>query len=239
MRLAAVSLIVLLGAAVGTAGIAYGAAPATQRIPGTRLLALAKGALGSVHVTRNEALILAAPVTDQILGPGSVALRVESPLVTPSYVNVPIDILLDGSFVRTDFVGYRVQKYVRTAVATHDLIAGSVLGSRDVALARVPSFGRPPNGTRALIGRKIVTTVRKGQPIYPEETATNLIVTAGSTVLLIVNDGGVSVVTEVQARSSGGLGDEVALYNPRTNTSLSGQVVGPDRVELDLLGVHR
>jgi flagella basal body P-ring formation protein FlgA len=54
--------------------------------------------------------------------------------------------------------------------------------------------------------------------------------------VLIIHDGGVDVVADVVARSSGGLGDQVALYNPQTNKSLSGTVIGPDRVELDLSG---
>ncbi|MHB8144911.1 MAG: flagella basal body P-ring formation protein FlgA [Vulcanimicrobiaceae bacterium] len=40
----------------------------------------------------------------------------------------------------------------------------------------------------------------------------------------------------MEARTSGGLGDQVQIYNPSTNKSLSGTVTGPGRVELDLSG---
>lgn len=239
MRTAVAIVAAILAATLGAAGVARAAATDAQSISGARFEHLAKQALARVPLTGDEALVQATSVRDQELGLGTVTLRVESPLVTPSFVNVPIDILLDGAFVRTYFVGYRVQQYVRTAVAAHDIVAGSVLAASDLRMARVPSFGRLPNGMHALVGRKLVATMRKGQPIYPEETMTNMIVKAGSTVVLIVNDGGVSVVAEVLARSSGGLGDEVALYNPATHRALSGQVVGPDRVELDILGVQR
>jgi flagella basal body P-ring formation protein FlgA len=154
-------------------------------------------------------------------------------------VNVPIDLGVDGSFVRTVYVGYRVQQFARMAVASHDIVAGTVLDAGDVTMGRVPSFGRLGNGTDVLIGRKIISAVRKGQPVYIEATATNQIVKPGSSVVLIVNDGGVSVVVQAVARTGGGLGDEVNVYNPSTNKALSGTVVGPDRVELDILGVSK
>ena len=55
-------------------------------------------------------------------------------------------------------------------------------------------------------------------------------------MVLIVHDDGVSVVADVVARTGGGLGDQVSIYNPQTNKTLSGTVIGPDRVELNLSG---
>lgn len=214
-------------------------AAVTQRISGAAFERLAKQAVSSVNFGTDAELVQSGPVRDQIVVAGAAQLHVESPLVTPSYVNVPIDVAVDGNFIRTVFVGYRVQQYVRTAVAAHDLVAGTVLAASDVKVSRVPTFGRPGNGTQVLVGRKIVCAFRKGQPVYIEETQTNMIVKPGSSVVLIVNDGGVSIVAQAVARTGGGLGDEVSIYNPSTNKMLSGTVVGPDRVELDILGVQQ
>jgi flagella basal body P-ring formation protein FlgA len=210
-----------------------------QRISGKTFEKLAKHALTSIDVPENEALIQSSPVSDQIVGQGSVSLVAESPLVTTSYVNVPIQIEIDGNLLRTVFVGYRVQQYIHTAVAAHDIVAGSVLQPNDVTIARVPSTGRLANGTQVLIGRKIFSSFRQGQPIYIEATMANEIVKAGAVVVLVVNDGGVSVVTEVTARTGGGLGDTVSVYNPQTNKALSGVVIGPGRVEMDITGVQQ
>ncbi|HTU81338.1 MAG TPA: flagellar basal body P-ring formation chaperone FlgA, partial [Candidatus Acidoferrales bacterium] len=186
----------------------------TQRISGKTFETLGKKAVASLSFTGDVQLVEATPVRDQIVAAGTPSLVVESPLVTPTYVNVPIDVKVDGTFIRTVFVGYRVQEFAKTAVAARDLVAGSVIGADDVTMARVAYFGRPPNGTEVLIGRKIVCPFRKGQPIYVEETQTNDIVKPGSSVVLIVNDGGVSIVAEAVARTGGGLGDEVDVYNP-------------------------
>lgn len=236
MRTLSLLLAILASAAICAPRPVRAQAADTQRVSGSAFVALAKHAIGTIEVSGDSALVQAAPVRDQIVPAGSVSLVVESPLATSTYVNVPIDVDVDGSFVRTVFVGYRMQQYVRTAVAAHDLVAGTVIAAGDLAMARVPWTGRLGNGTDALLGRKIFVPFRKGQPVYIEETQTNMIVKPGSSVVMIVNDGGVSVVAEGVARTGGGLGDEVSVYNPSTNHTLSGTVVGPDRVELDIMG---
>jgi flagella basal body P-ring formation protein FlgA len=44
------------------------------------------------------------------------------------------------------------------------------------------------------------------------------------------------LTADVVARTGGGLGDSVTVYNAETNKLLSGTVTGPDRVELVLPG---
>lgn len=235
MRKVAAALTLLLAVLACAPGPVCAQA-ATQRIAGKRFEALAKPLLHSVQLSGDSALIPAFSIPDQIVPLGAVSLVVGSALVNPAYVNVPIELDVDGKYNRTVFVGYRVQRYVRTAVAAHDLVAGTVLSAGDVAMARVPFNGQRTNGADVLVGRKILTPIRAGAPVAIELTQTNQIVKAGATVILIVHDGGVSIVADVVARSNGGLGDEVSVYNPQTNKTLSGTVIGPDRVELDLSG---
>ena len=229
-------LLAILASAAICAPLPARAQAETQRVSGRQFVALAKRAVDTISTAADSALVQATPVRDQIVPAGAVSLTLESPLATPTYVNVPIDIDVDGAFVRTVFVGYRLQQYVRTAVASHDLVAGTVIAAGDLTMGRVPWNGRLGNGTDVLVGRKVFVPFRKGQPVYIEETQTNMIVKPGSSVVLIVNDGGVSVVADGVARTGGGLGDEVSVYNPSTNHTLSGMVVGPDRVQLDIMG---
>jgi flagella basal body P-ring formation protein FlgA len=210
--------------------------PTSQWIAGARFDALADPIAHAVRLDGDAALVPSAHVPDQLVPAGSVTLAVGSALTSPAYINVPIEVDVNGKFLRNVYVGYRVQRYVRTAVATHDLIPGSVLTANDVEMERVPYVGQQQNGTSALIGRKVVTAIRKGAPVYIESTQTNQIVRAGNAVVLIVDDNGVTVAASAIARTSGGLGDEVSVYNPETNKLLSGTVVGPERVELDLEG---
>ncbi len=236
-----VRFIVALAAAATLAFFGCAASPAcaqatSQRILGKTIESLAKPAIGNLRMRGDAALISAFSIPDQTVGLGAVSMTAQSPIATPSYVNVPIEIDVNGKFSRTIFVGYRVVQYVKTAIATRDLVPGTVLSASDLSIARVPYVGQHSNGTQALVGRKIVGAFRAGAPIYIEQTQTNQIVKAGASVVLIVHDGGVSVVADVVARSGGGLGDEVDIYNPQTNKTLSGTVIGPDRVELNLSG---
>ncbi len=228
-RLAAFSLVLAL-----LLPAAARAAASTQHIASAKLLSLAKAALGAVHLNADEALVQAAPLPDQTVLGEAVSLQVGTPLASPTYVNVPIAIDVDGKYLRTVFVGYRVVRYVETAVAAHDIPAGTVLSAGDVTMARVPFAGHETNAAQVLVGRKLTSIVRKGDPIYLEATSTDQIVKAGASVVLVVRASGVALVADVVARNSGGLGDLVSVYNPQTSKTLSGTVVGPGRVEIDL-----
>ncbi len=236
MRIAAVAATIALAVLASGVPMVARAQMATQRIPGARLEALAKPQLARVHLQGDAELQRSFPVADQIVPSGKLALVVGSAIASPSYVNVPIDIDVNGTFVRQVFVGYRVQRYVHTAVAAHDLVPGTVLTPNDLTMARIPWNGGRTNGENVLIGRKILSAVRKGAPIAIESTQVNQIVKPGATVVMIVRDNGVAVVADVVARTGGGLGEGVTVYNPQTNRTLSGTVVGPDRVELNLSG---
>ncbi len=206
----------------------------TQRIPGARFEALAARAVARLPHDAEIEYRPAMPVPDQIVQAGAIRLTTEAPLRTPAYVNVPIRISVDGRYVRTLFVGYRVQRYVRTAVAARDLAPGTVLSADDLAMERIPYNGEPPNGIAVLVGRKVLGPVSKGQPIYTAETEADQLVKAGSTVVFIVRDSGVTLVADVIARTGGALGDVVSVYDQSTNKTLTGTVVGPNRVELDI-----
>jgi flagella basal body P-ring formation protein FlgA len=132
-----------------------------------------------------------------------------------------------------------MQQYVETAVAAHDIAPGAVLSADDLKMARVPYAGRPGNGMDVLVGRRLQNAALKDQPITIEGTAVNQIVKAGSTVVFIVRDAGVSVAADAIARTGGGLGDQVFVFNPSTHKALSGVVTGPGTVELDISGGDR
>jgi flagella basal body P-ring formation protein FlgA len=208
----------------------------TQVVKGARIEALAAPVSKAVRLTGDAQLAQAFTIPDQTVPAGLVGLDVQTAIVTPSYVNVPVRITIDGKFLRQIFVGYRVQRYVQTAVATRDLLPGAVLMPGDLKMQRVIYTGQRTNGFDVLYGRKIITAVRQGGPVTIEATQTNQIVKAGATVTLIVDNNGVSIAADVVARDSGGLGDQVSVYNPQTNKTLTGTVIGPDRVELNLSG---
>jgi flagella basal body P-ring formation protein FlgA len=219
-----------LGAAARTAG------GPTQIVPAAQIASLAERIARSLVPDPDRALAPALQIMDQRVPAGALAIAPGTPQVNPTYVSVPIAIDIDGKLARTVFAGFRITTYVRMPVAAHDLAAGDVLSVDDLAYTRVPFSGRPGLDIETFVGRKVRSVIARGATVYPELTAVNEIVRAGMPALLIVHDGPVRLAADVVARTSGGLGDFVTIYNPQTQRALSGVVTGPNVVELTLPG---
>jgi flagella basal body P-ring formation protein FlgA len=209
---------------------------ATQVVPAARLVAVAEKTVRSIINDLDHQVRAESRLSDQHVPTGTVTITPEDAQYNPTYIAIPLLISVDGKPVRTVFAGYRIITYVHTAVAAHDLPSGTVLGADDVVLGRVQYNGRPPLETSSLVGRKLVVALAHGAPIYMEETQINQIVTPGQPVLYILHDGPVVVSADVIARTGGGMGQTVAVYNPITRKALSGVVTGPGTVEYTLPG---
>ena len=208
----------------------------SQSVAGTTIAAIAdKLAFGLVN-DPDRSIVPAFRVADQAVPLGQVEITPLKPLVYATYVAVPLQIAVNGRVAKTITAGYRVQQYIHTAVAAHDLTPGELLTSDDVVLARVLSTGRPSVDLTSLIGRKLRAATPRGGAIFVEQTASNQLVKAGSGAILVVHDGPVALTADVIARTGGGLGESVTVYNAQTNKILNWTVTGPDRVELVLPG---
>jgi flagella basal body P-ring formation protein FlgA len=230
-------LVVLATTAAALAATTVALAPlAVQTVPGAQIAALAdKLAFGSIN-DPDRAVVPAYRVADQAVPAGHVTVAPLVPLVYSTYVAVPVQIVVDGRVVKTVTAGYRVQQFIHTAVAARDLTPGTLLAAGDLTLARVLSNGRPAVDVASLVGRKLRAATPHGAQIFVEQTTVNELVKAGAGAILIVRDGGVALTADVVARTGGGLGESVTVYNAQTNKLLSGTVTGPDRVELVLPG---
>ncbi len=207
-----------------------------QVVPAARLMELAEKTVHAVINGPDREVRQDYKFTDQPVPAGKVTIDVQQSQYNPTYIAIPLTINVDGKPIRTIFAGYRIVTFIRTAVAARDLQAGAVLTNDSMTIGRVESNGRPPVETAMLIGRKLNVSVGGGKPLYFEQTGINQLVTAGQPVVYILHDGPVSVSADVIARSGGGMGQVVAVYNPSTRKALSGVVTGPGQVEYTLPG---
>lgn len=229
----------LLAMLVGIAPVsasALTAAPPMQLVPAAQIASLAERTARSLVPDPQRALAPAYTVSDQQVPAGTVAIVAGTPQVNATYVSVPIAIDVDGKLARTVFTGFRLTSYVHVPLAAHDLPAGTVLGPDDLTSGRMPFSGRPDIDVETVVGRKIRAAVAGGAVVLPEMTTVNVIVRAGMPAVLIVHDGPVRLAADVIARTSGGLGEYVTVFNPQTQRALSGVVTGPNTVELTLPG---
>lgn len=208
----------------------------SQSVSGVRISALTDKLANALVKDPDRSVVPAFHLADQAVPLGNVELTPLTPQVYPTYIAVPVQISVDGRVAKTVTSGYRVQQFIHTAVAAHDLTPGTLLGPDDLTLARVLSNGRPSVDVASLVGRKIRAATPRGAQIFVEQTSVNMLVKAGSGAILIVRDGPVALTADVIARTGGGLGESVEVYNAQTNRILSGTVIGPDRVELVLPG---
>jgi flagella basal body P-ring formation protein FlgA len=222
-------------AALATSTVAL-APVVTQNVSGSQIAALTDKLADGLVNDPDRTVVPAYKLADQAVPLGKVALTPLTPLVYPTYIAVPVQISVDGRVARTVTTGYRVQSFIHTAVAAHDLAPGTLLATADLTLARVLSNGRPAVTIAALVGRKVRAATPRGEQIFVEQTAVNELVKAGAGAILVVHDGPVALTADVIARSGGGLGESVTVYNAQTNRLLSGVVTGPNRVEITLPG---
>lgn len=239
-RLAAVMLLPFVvctttAAALATSTVAL-APVVTQNVSGSQIAALTDKLADGLVNDPDRTVVPAYKLADQAVPIGKVALTTLTPLVYPTYIAVPVQISVDGRIARTVTSGYRVQTYIHTAIAAHDLAPGTLLAPDDLTLGRVLSNGRPAVPVAALVGRKLRAATTHGQQIFVEQTAVNELVKAGSAAILVVHDGPVALTADVIARTGGGMGESVTVYNSQTSRLLSGIVTGPNRVEITLPG---
>jgi flagella basal body P-ring formation protein FlgA len=237
-RLAAVLLLPVMAfattaAARSAATVALAPLP-VQSVPGARIAKLADKLADGLVDDPDRTVVPAYRLSDQTVPLGNLSIVPLAPLVYTTYIAVPLQLLVDGRVAKTVTAGYRVEQFIHTAVAARDLTPGTILSEDDLTLARVMSNGRPAVDIASLVGRKLRAATPHGAQIMPEQTIVNELVKAGSGAILVVHDGPVALTADVVARTGGGLGDSVTVYNAQTNKLLSGTVTGPDRVELVL-----
>ncbi|GAC1420802.1 MAG: hypothetical protein NVSMB5_13540 [Candidatus Velthaea sp.] len=237
MRRAA-ALLAIFGTLITTCASARAAMPASQIVAGGRIASIAERAARALLTDPERAVAPAFAIADQTVPLGEVAIEAGEPQFNATYVSVPVAISVDGKIARRVFAGYRLTTFVHTAVAARDLAPGSILTSADLRLARLPSNGRPAVEISVLLGRKVRAATSRGAQLYVEQTSVNELVKAGSPVVLIVHDGPVALSADVVARTGGGLGETVTIYNPQTQKSLSGVITGPNVVEITLPGAN-
>jgi flagella basal body P-ring formation protein FlgA len=211
------------------------APPAMQVVNGARLQTISDAWIRRIVKDARHQALLAYPVAEQRVLSGRTELRASaSPVISPEYASLPVEIRVDGTLVRTVYVGYRIVTLVTMPVLTHAKHRGDMLSANDFHDEMRAADGRSPVDVSMLSGHICNADLAAGSVVRPEQTSVDQIVKAGSPVVLIVHDGGVALAADVIARTSGGFGEVVTVYDEPSRKVLSGLVTAPSRVELTL-----
>ena len=211
------------------------AAFATQVVAGSTLAASGAAWARRLSKDADHGAVLSAPISDQRVPAGHVGIRTGSgAVITSNYASLPIEIRVNGSLVRTVYAGYRIVAYVQAPTLRSSLRSGHLIAPEDLTYARVESDGRRVPALEDLTGRLLAVDLPAAAELWPEQTVTDEIVKAGAPVVLIVHDGPIALAADVIARTSGGLGETVTVYDEHARRMLSGTVTAPSRVEFTL-----
>jgi len=122
------------------------------------------------------------------------------------------------------------------AVAASDLPRGAVLSLKDVRLSEKDISGLREyyKGTETLLGKGLRRAVKSGEVIHEGMLAILPVVHRGELVILTVRSAGLMLTASGQALENGGLGEIIRVRNNSSQKEVSGRIVGPGKVDLEM-----
>ncbi|MBV8358671.1 MAG: flagellar basal body P-ring formation protein FlgA [Deltaproteobacteria bacterium] len=120
-------------------------------------------------------------------------------------------------------------------VAGHDIAQGQDLSSSDFELRWTDAFGGSIEALSSLPAHGpflAATSIRASDPLLAFQLTRPLAIRPGDLVVVLVKNGPVTVRTQLEAHSSGVIGDSVSLINPETGLPVTVTVTGERTAEL-------
>lgn len=118
-----------------------------------------------------------------------------------------------------------------SAVALRPLAAGTVLAEADMTIVAADIPGAVTRIEDA-VGQQLRRSVPAGRPIRTGDIAAPARVERNQTVALRYQAGGLTILTEGRALDRGAEGEVIAVMNPSSRNTLSGQVLADGSVRV-------
>jgi flagellar basal body P-ring formation protein FlgA len=135
----------------------------------------------------------------------------------------------------TLYVPLQVQAWGRVVVAATDLAPNTTLEPEDLAMGRVDLLtanGGYLTDPVEAEGRILRVNIRAGAPIPASLLAQPLLVHRGETVVLTLQDNGITIRTNVVALQDGRAGESILVQNPESRKDLRATVSSAGGVEM-------
>lgn len=168
-------------------------------------------------------------------GPVSVEVYGAARLNGVGPVGVSVDVA--GKRWRTLFPKLEVQVMVPAVVALAPIARGSLVQASQVAVAKapLPSNGmKPAVALAGIVGAEALRDVAVGEALVATQFRLVPAVRAGEMVSVTLQSGGLSLVSNGQARSAGAVGSTVRVVLLATRKELMAKVIGPGKVLIEL-----
>ncbi|MDD2877142.1 MAG: flagellar basal body P-ring formation chaperone FlgA [Acidiphilium sp.] len=136
--------------------------------------------------------------------------------------------------VSTTIAGFATRA-VRAVVATHNLFAGEIMGSKDLKLAWIPQTTLPHGAIidpSQAFGMQTTRAILMDAPLGSHAIASATLINRGATVSLAVDMPGLKVTAVGIALTAGAIGSIIPVMNPSSREIVQAVVDGPDHAHV-------
>ena len=168
---------------------------------------------------------------------GNVEVRANTANITNFFTpfSVSLEIRVDNKIVRRISATAQIEATAEVLVAAKDLISGDKINETDVK-KEFRRLEKPLNNylrdAEKLRGTVLLKNLSSGQVITTDTVAAGYVIRAGDLVRIVGQSGKMQIIVNGEARTSGKIGDRVAVKNSQSGTILQAVVVDEGLVKV-------
>jgi len=201
--------------------------------------AIKKAVLSQFADEKIEAKIVRLEIPQKIeVTTGQVEIRVNAAGIRNVFTrfSLPVEIRIDNKIVRSFAATVEVEAFTDVFVAVKDLSANTKITEADVKLERrkltksLINYLREPQKLR---GAMLTRNITSGTEITTDVVASAVVIRAGDSIRIEAQSGNLKIIISGEARSSGKIGDRIAVKNLQSKAILQAVVVDEGLVKVN------
>jgi len=191
--------------------------PMVTEVKGPEIIAAARAQLLKRYDGTKYSFQSRGGVSDVAIPQGSqkrqIKARLDSAPSRSGFINIPVDILVDGARFRTVWTGWDAVVYETRRVLNRDLRAGETIGAKDIEERLVPTGLNTPSALSpsllpgSVAGHGLVA----GSVVSPMDVVRPKAIGQRDLVRLKIMRGGVTASVLATAMASGAIGDRIRV----------------------------
>lgn len=200
--------------------------------------AIEQAVLGNFQNENIEAKIVRLDLPADIQTPsGNVEIRVGKLNAANLFLpfSVALEILIDEKIVRRTSATVQVEASAEILVAARDLVSGEKITETDVK-KEIRRLEKPLNyylrDASKLRGNVLTKNLSDGAAMTSDTVAAGYVIRGGDSVRIVGESGKMQIIINGEARSSGRIGDRIAVKNLQSGTILQATIVDEGLVKV-------
>jgi flagella basal body P-ring formation protein FlgA len=151
--------------------------------------------------------------------------------------SMPVEIRIDGKTAHSFAANVEIEAFAEVFVARKDLAANTRVDEPDVKLEK-RKLERPITNyfreTDSLRGIRLVKKIASGDPLTSDSCVAAIVIQTGDQVRVEARSGRMKIIVTGEARTSGRIGDRIAVKNTQSGAIMQGIIVDAGLVKVIL-----